>query len=218
MADRTRRRTSRAEQAADPADVRAVGYGPDDVVQVPERYADLPVHKENSGRADRWNDRLAEPEPSSVYVVDDRYLYATDKAGRVTHAEGWLGWLPSKDNDERRNLEAQRGAGEPDRQRTDDGGHLFATAFDGPCEAIKSHRAVAEPEPGGERKRQLAASGGELAGAAGGRHPGARQHRRPVSRRELAAAVRPLGCRPQRRQAVAAAYLQGDQAAVKPGT
>jgi hypothetical protein len=136
MADQPRRRSGRVEQAADPADVRAVGYGPDDPVQVPERYADRPVHKETSGREDRWNDRLAEPEPSSVYVVDDRYLYVTDAAGRVTHAEGWLGWLPSKENDERRNLEAQREAGEPDRQRTDDGGHLFGTSFDGPGEAI----------------------------------------------------------------------------------
>lgn len=136
MAERPRRDAGRIEQPADPADVRAVGYGPDDVVQVPERYADLPVHKEKSGRADRWNDRLAEPEPSSVYVVDNRYLYATDKAGRVTHAEGWLGWLPSTDNDERRNLGAQREAGEPDRERNDDGGHLFGTSFDGPGEAI----------------------------------------------------------------------------------
>jgi len=114
MADRASDRSSRVEQPADPADVQAVGYGPGDVVQVPERYADLHVHKEKSGRADRWNDDLMAPEPSSVYVVDDRYLYATDRAGRVTHAEGWLGWLPSKENDERRNVGAQRQAGEPD--------------------------------------------------------------------------------------------------------
>ncbi|MGW1342720.1 DNA/RNA non-specific endonuclease [Kribbella sp. NPDC002412] len=126
----------RVELPADMEDVRAVGYGPGDVVQVPERYAGLVLHKEQSGRADRWNDRLMAPEPSAVYVVDDRYLYATDKAGRVTHAEGWLGWLPSKENDERRNLSAQRAAGEPDRQRNDDGGHLFGTAFDGPGEAV----------------------------------------------------------------------------------
>lgn len=136
MTDRPRRASTRIEQPADPADVRAVGYGPDDVVQVPDKYADLPVRKEKSGRADHWNDNLMAPEPSSVYVVDDRYLYATDKAGRVTHAEGWLGWLPSKDNEERRNLDAQLEAGEADRQPTDDGGHLFATVFDGPGETI----------------------------------------------------------------------------------
>ncbi|MEU4291335.1 DNA/RNA non-specific endonuclease [Kribbella sp. NPDC026596] len=136
MTDRPRRASSRIEQPADPADVRAVGYGPDDVVQVPEKYAELPVHKEKSGRADHWNEKLSNPEPSSVYVVDERYVYATDAAGRVTHAEGWLGWLPSEQNDERRDLDAQREAGEPDRQRTDDGGHLFATVFDGPGEAI----------------------------------------------------------------------------------
>jgi hypothetical protein len=136
MSQRPGQDPGRIERRADPADVQAVGYGPGDVVQVPERYADLPVHKEASGRADRWNDHLAEPLPSSVYVVDDRYLYATDKVGRVTHAEGWLGWLESKDNDDRRKLSAQRAAGEPDRQRTDDGGHIFATSFDGPGEAV----------------------------------------------------------------------------------
>lgn len=125
----------RIEQPADPADVRAVGYGPNDLPVVPEKYAGLPVHKEQSGRVGQWNDRLMDPEPSAVYIVD-RYLYATDKAGRVTHAEGWLGWLPAEENDERRNASAQREAGEPDRQPTDDGGHLFATVFGGPGEAI----------------------------------------------------------------------------------
>ncbi|HZX08421.1 DNA/RNA non-specific endonuclease [Kribbella sp.] len=130
------RTPARVEQPAHPADVRAVGYGPDDVPVVPDRYADLPVHEEPSGRAGDWNDFLMEPEPSSVYVVDDRYLYVTDEHARVTHAEGWLGWLPSQENEDRRNLEAQRDAGKPDRQRTDDGGHLFGTMFDGPGESI----------------------------------------------------------------------------------
>ncbi|HEY3004575.1 MAG TPA: DNA/RNA non-specific endonuclease [Kribbellaceae bacterium] len=136
--DRARRRDGRrrVERAADPADVTAVGYGPDGPVKVPARYDGLPVHEERSGRKDRWNDHLSAPEPSSVYVVDDRYLYITDKAARVTHAEGWLGWLPSSRNGDRRDLEAQRQAGEPDRRRTDQGGHLFATMFDGPGEAI----------------------------------------------------------------------------------
>ncbi|TCC24616.1 DNA/RNA non-specific endonuclease [Kribbella speibonae] len=136
MPERPSRASARIEQPADPADVRAVGYGPDDVPVVPEKYAGLPVHKEQSGRAGHWNADLMKPEPSAVYVVDDRYLYATDKSGRVTHAEGWLGWLPAEENDERRNLTAQREAGEPDRQPTDDGGHLFATVFDGPGESI----------------------------------------------------------------------------------
>jgi hypothetical protein len=136
MPERPSRASARIEQPADPADVRAVGYGPDDVPVVPDKYAELPVHKERSGRGDDWNPQLMDPDPSSVYVVDDRYLYVTDDHGRVTHAEGWLGWLPAKENDERRNVEAQREAGEPDRQRTDDGGHLFATKFAGPGESI----------------------------------------------------------------------------------
>ncbi|WP_350275474.1 DNA/RNA non-specific endonuclease [Kribbella sp. HUAS MG21] len=130
------RASARIEQPADPADVRAVGYGPDDVPVAPEKYAGLPVHKERSGHVDGWNPDLMDPEPSAVYVVDDRYLYVTDEHARVTHAEGWLGWLPSKDNEDRRNLDAQRDAGKPDRQRTDDGGHLFGTVFDGPGESI----------------------------------------------------------------------------------
>lgn len=136
MTERPRRASGRIEQRADPADVRAVGYGPDDVPQVPEKYADLPLYKETSGRADFWNESLNDPAPSAVYLVDNRYLYATDPVGRVKHAEGWLGWLPSEENADRRNLDAQLEAGEADRQATDDGGHLFATKFDGPGEAI----------------------------------------------------------------------------------
>ncbi|MFF0267545.1 DNA/RNA non-specific endonuclease [Kribbella sp. NPDC004536] len=135
MPQRTRA-SARIEQPADPDDVRVVGYGPDDEPVVPDKYADLPVHKEKSGHGDDWNAALMDPEPSSVYIVDERYLYVTDEHARVTHAEGWLGWLPSADNEDRRNLEAQRDAGKPDRQRTDQGGHLFGTSFDGPGESI----------------------------------------------------------------------------------
>lgn len=136
MTERPSRASVRIEQPADPADVRAVGYGPDDVPVVPDRYARLPVHKEESGHVGDWNGRLMEPAAAAVYIVDQRYLYVTDGHGRVSHAEGWLGWLPTAENDERRNVEAQREAGIPDRQRTDDGGHLFATVFDGPGESI----------------------------------------------------------------------------------
>jgi DNA/RNA non-specific endonuclease len=126
----------RVEQPAHPADVREVGYGPDDVPVVPDRYAGLPVLKEKSGRADHWNPRLMSPEPSVVYLVDDRYLYVTDDHARVKHAEGWLGWVPVAKDEDRRNAEAQLEAGEPDRQPNDDGGHLFATKFEGPGESL----------------------------------------------------------------------------------
>ncbi|GAA1576056.1 hypothetical protein GCM10009804_35990 [Kribbella hippodromi] len=59
-------------------------------------------------------------------MVDDRYLYVTDDHARVTHAEGWLGWLPAEQNEDRRNTEAQRDAGKPDRERNDDGGQVHA--------------------------------------------------------------------------------------------
>lgn len=136
MTDRQRRTPFPGEQPAHPDDVRAVGYGPDDEPAVPERYAGLPVHREKSGRKDFWNANLRDPQPNSVYIVDNRYLFVTDAAGRVKHAQGWLGRLPSAQNAERRNLYAQRQAGKPDRERTDDGGHLFGTAFDGPGEDI----------------------------------------------------------------------------------
>jgi DNA/RNA non-specific endonuclease len=131
-----RRRSRRRERPADRADVEAVGYGPGRRVRVPDRYAALPLLRERSGRDESWNDALSAPAPSSVYVVDERYLYVTDRAARVVHAEGWLGWLPSEQNADRRNLDAQLEAGRPDRLRDDDGGHLFATSFDGPGEAI----------------------------------------------------------------------------------
>lgn len=136
MPKRATRAPARIEQHADPADVRDVGYGPGDVPVVPEEYAGLPVHKERSGRDEQWNERLMNPEPSAVYIVDERYLYVTDAEGRVKHAEGWLGWLPHEQNEERRNLDAQRDAGKPDREREDDGGHLFGTSFGGPGESI----------------------------------------------------------------------------------
>ena len=81
------RASDRIEQPAHPADVRVVGYGPDDVPVVPDEYADLPVHQEKSGHVDHWNPDLMDPEPSSVYVVDDRYLYVTDTHGRVLTAQ-----------------------------------------------------------------------------------------------------------------------------------
>ncbi|TDW21826.1 DNA/RNA non-specific endonuclease [Kribbella kalugense] len=145
------RASARIEQPADPADVRAVGYGPRDVPKVPEKYDGLPVRKEKSGRVDHWNADLMDPEPSTVYIVDDRYVFVTDKRGRVVHAEGWLGWRPGKeDNENHRNLDAQLEAGEPDRQAADDGGHLFAAMFGGPGESLnltaqsrEQNRAVA---------------------------------------------------------------------------
>jgi DNA/RNA non-specific endonuclease len=185
------RASVRIEQPADPADVRAVGYGPDDVPVVPERYAGLPVHKEQSGRVDHWNVRLMNPDPSAVYVVDERYVYVTDDRGRVTHTEGWLGWLPKEQNGERRNLDAQLEAGEADREATDDGGHLVATKFEGPGEAInltaqsqQQNRAV----KGSQNWRRLEESwqalrvaGIQVHAAIDVKHPN-RTSRRPSSR------------------------------------
>jgi hypothetical protein len=195
MPERPSRASARIEQPADPADVRAVGYGPDDVPVVPEKYVGLPVHKEQSGRDGHWNTRLMAPEPAAVYVVDERYVYVTDDHGRVAHAEGWLGWLPAKENDERRNLEAQREAGEPDRQRTDDGGHLFATSFDGPGESINltaQSRSQNRAVKGSDNWRRmeeswqaLRASGVQVHAAIDVQHPNGTT-RRPSSRTVVA--------------------------------
>lgn len=131
------RASARIEQPAHPADVRAVGYGPAQPPKVPAKYAGLPVLDEKSGQVDDWNDELMNPRPSTVYRIDDRYLLVTDARGRVVHGEGWLGWRPGTDEIEKhRNLDAQLEAGEPDRQATDDGGHLFAAMFEGPGESI----------------------------------------------------------------------------------
>ncbi|WUJ70446.1 DNA/RNA non-specific endonuclease [Kribbella soli] len=185
------RAPARIEQPADPADVRSVGYGPDAVPLIPAKYAGLAVHHEKSGHGELWNPDLMDPEPSSVYLVDDRFLYATDKAGRVVHAEGWLGWLPSEQNGERRNLDAQLEAGEPDRQRTDDGGHLFATKFAGPGESINltaQSRAQNRAVKGSENWRRmeeswqaLRAAGVQVYATIDLKHPDDRS-RRPSSR------------------------------------
>ncbi|MFC6159871.1 DNA/RNA non-specific endonuclease [Kribbella jiaozuonensis] len=185
------RASARIEQPAHPADVRAVGYGPDDVPVVPAKYADRPLYKEDSGRAELWNPRLMDPQPSAVYLVDERYLYVTDDVGRVVHAEGWLGWLPKDENADRRNLDAQLEAGEADRQPTDDGGHVFATKFEGPGESINltaQSRSQNRAVKGSENWRRmeeswqaLRASGIQVHAAIDLKHPNGTS-RRPSSR------------------------------------
>ncbi|TCC07957.1 hypothetical protein E0H45_18660 [Kribbella soli] len=60
-----------------------------------------------------------------------------DRQGRAGGPRRGLARLAA-DRRERRPPQRDRAreAGEPDRQPTDDGGHLFATVFDGPGEAI----------------------------------------------------------------------------------
>ncbi|WP_329000370.1 DNA/RNA non-specific endonuclease [Kribbella sp. NBC_00709] len=185
------RASTRIEQLADPGDVRVVGYGPDDVPVVPDKYAGLPVHKAESGQTGGWNAELMDPAASAVYIVDNRFLYATDDRGRVTHAEGWLGWLPKEQNDERRNPDAQLEAGEADREPTDDGGHLIATKFAGPGESInltaqsqQQNRSVKGSQNWRrmeESWQALRAAGIQVHAAIDVKHPN-RTSRRPSSR------------------------------------
>lgn len=84
------------------------------------------------GSAGRWNGTLNRTlEPNVIYRTDTGHLYHTDSAGRVTRVEGEL-----QPGQGARNGYQQRVSGRNDRLPTDQGGHLIATIFRGPGEAV----------------------------------------------------------------------------------
>nr|WP_274704021.1 DNA/RNA non-specific endonuclease [Rhodococcus qingshengii] len=87
---------------------------------------------ETAGTKGNWNNTLNNPQPNTRYIVDNRYIYDTDAAGRVVNAEGFLDRLTTSDRSKGR----QRNAGKPDRLPGDEGGHTFAAMFHSPGEAI----------------------------------------------------------------------------------
>ena len=97
------------------------------------------IYRERSGHQGEWNPRLMEPEPNSVYVVDERTVYRTDHLGRVVEVFGLVdkGDLVSTDeNKSRRHKGAQGRAGGEDREGEDDGGHLRSAQLGGAGEAL----------------------------------------------------------------------------------
>ncbi|MDC7120241.1 DNA/RNA non-specific endonuclease [Cellulomonas fimi] len=125
--------TGRADAASPadlPADVRSLR---DDAAA---RFPDKTLHTEISGHKGSWNATLNNPQPNSVYVVDERSVFVTDELGRVDHVEAR--WEPTDraDASDRRHRDAQTGAGGQDRRATDVGGHIQAAGGGGPGERV----------------------------------------------------------------------------------
>nr|WP_281173025.1 DNA/RNA non-specific endonuclease [Cohnella panacarvi] len=64
--------------------------------------------------------------PNVEYTTPSGHTYKTDYKGRIISAEGNL-----KLGNEKRNNHAQRVSGRKDRRKTDEGGHLIASIFEG---------------------------------------------------------------------------------------
>jgi hypothetical protein len=83
------------------------------------------------GSKGSWNKELNGPlKPNTDYVVNGN-IYKTDKLGRVEKVEAELRWSKAD-----RNEYQQLQAGGKDRLADDQGGHLIASIFNGPGEAI----------------------------------------------------------------------------------
>lgn len=78
-------------------------------------------------------EKAAEAGETGVRVTRSAYEYNIDSLGRTTRAKGKL-----KLNKAARDPEVQRAAGGADRLKTDQGGHLIGSRFDGPSDAINT--------------------------------------------------------------------------------
>ncbi|QIM63888.1 hypothetical protein A1D29_05695 [Pasteurellaceae bacterium Orientalotternb1] len=83
------------------------------------------------GSKDNWNRHLNNPEPNTIYKLNNGHQYKTDELGRVSEVKGGLKLDP---ND--RNTYQQRISGGECRLDTDCGGHLLASMFGGAGEKI----------------------------------------------------------------------------------
>lgn len=84
----------------------------------------------SAGCSGSWCKPLNKPEPNTTYKVDDNYSFTTDERGRTQKVEGQLN-LDTAD----RNKYQQCKAGKCG-DAGDEGGHLIASIFNGPGEAI----------------------------------------------------------------------------------
>jgi hypothetical protein len=113
----------------DPADL-----GPDaDDLPVDPRSDDKTTRILQSGGRGGWSYELNHPEADTRYVVDDRFVFETDHRGRVDYSEAQLD--PGSVTGER-NTHQQVAAGRGDRLPGDEGGHIWASMFGGPGEAV----------------------------------------------------------------------------------
>lgn len=89
------------------------------------------IHEEPGGRGG-WNKNLnSELKPNSVYNVGG-YIYETDELGRVKRASGELRLKKRKRNKHQQTSSVKK----KDGVEGDEGGHIFASIFDGPGEQI----------------------------------------------------------------------------------
>ena len=83
------------------------------------------------GRTNQWSQLANKPQANSIYRFDNGFQYTTDAQKRVKEVSADLRIDPWN-----RNAYQQRIAGGSCRQESDCGGHLIASIFGGPGEAI----------------------------------------------------------------------------------
>lgn len=96
-----------------------------------------------SGKKGAWNKSLNNPEPNTIYVIDNKFKYETDDLNRVIVAENVQPLQVSPSNPDKRNSDwqsevgASGGRGKDKKGRNkDDGGHYFANQFGGGGEKL----------------------------------------------------------------------------------
>jgi hypothetical protein len=89
-----------------------------------------PVYPTIRGSTGDWNAFANNPQPNTVYQFDNGYKYQTDAQGRVANVEAFLEYDPWARNGYQQGKAADCG------NSGDCGGHLIASMFGGPGEAI----------------------------------------------------------------------------------
>ncbi len=136
-AERAAARLAKGEEAVEVAAKRTAKMVVRDIVKVGAKKVGRKVKKlndearemlkraKNKGPRKAHFDGTHKLKPNATYKVNG-YTYNTDHLGRIKSAEGNL-----KLKNGTRNATHQRKAGGTDRLKTDDGGHLIGTRFDG---------------------------------------------------------------------------------------
>ena len=108
-----------------------VNYVGENTPNVVRNYGSDVIIAEQGSKVTKWNKDLNKPQASQKYETDKGYLYETDANRRTISVEGEL---RLRQNDR---LEYQQAcAGGNCRLPDDHGGHLIASQFEGPGEAI----------------------------------------------------------------------------------
>ena len=89
-----------------------------------------PVYTTVRGTTGDWNAFANNPQPNTIYQFDNGYKYQTDAQGRVANVEAALEYDPWARNTYQQGQAANCGSA------NDCGGHLIASIFGGPGEAI----------------------------------------------------------------------------------